>query len=64
MPKLIDPPMGWRYGFPKEIPKSVLESGFSNLLEWLIDNGYPQYELDKFKEEDGSYSGFVFRILG
>ena len=39
---MIDPPSGWKYGFPKvydnkdNIP----------LEEWLLNNGYPQYEID------------------
>ena len=37
--KMIDPPSGWIYGFPKEIPESV-ESDKIN--EWLVNNGYPQ----------------------
>ena len=34
---MIDPPSGWMYGFPKEIPEDV-----DNTTEWLIDNGYPE----------------------
>jgi hypothetical protein len=39
---LIDPPSGWRYGFPKEYnnPDNI------PLQEWLLQNGYPQYEID------------------
>lgn len=40
--KMIDPPSGWMYGFPKEIPKDV-----ENVLEWLIENGYPKDKIDK-----------------
>jgi len=35
--KMIDPPSGWLYGFPKEIPEDI-----DNTTEWLIDNGYPE----------------------
>ena len=35
--KMIDPPSGWKYGFPKEIPEDV-----ENTTQWLIDNGYPK----------------------
>ena len=41
--KMIDPPSGWRYGFPKEIPENV-----TNVKKWLIENGYPQTEIDSF----------------
>jgi hypothetical protein len=37
----IDPPSGWRYGFPK------IWNGQGNPLEWLVANGYPQKEIDQ-----------------
>lgn len=37
----IDPPSGWRYGFPKVIPEGVTDT-----IQWLLDNGYPQSEID------------------
>lgn len=40
----IDPPSGWRYGFPK------IYSGQGNVLEWLVENGYPQKEIDRLGE--------------
>jgi hypothetical protein len=39
--KMIDPPSGWKYGFPKAIPDNV-----ENVKEWLVINGYPQKEID------------------
>lgn len=39
--RMIDPPSGWKYGFPKAIPSTV-----ENVLEWLVENGYPQAEID------------------
>ena len=39
---MIDPPSGWRYGFPKPIPDPRPE----NMTEWFIENGYPR---DKVK---------------
>lgn len=38
---MIDPPSGWKYGFPKAIP-----DGVENVREWLVANGYPQKEID------------------
>lgn len=38
---VIDPPSGWKYGFPKECP-DLLTDGKFNLEQWLIDNGYPE----------------------
>ena len=36
----VDPPSGWKYGFPK------VWNGEGNMRDWLIDNGYPQREID------------------
>lgn len=38
---MIDPPSGWKYGFPKPAPKV----GDLN-DQWWIDNGYPEDKLD------------------
>ena len=40
--KMIDPPSGWKYGFPKEIPEHV-----DNTVQWLIENGYPEAEINR-----------------
>jgi hypothetical protein len=41
---MIDPPSGWRYGFPKIIPKEHQ----SRTLAWLVEQGYPQEEIDAY----------------
>lgn len=38
---MIDPPSGWKYGFPKELPQDVKDT-----KKWLVENGYPQHEID------------------
>ena len=38
---MCDPPSGWKYGFPKPIPDEL-----TNMLEWLVSEGYPQEEID------------------
>lgn len=40
--KMIDPPSGWLFGFPKEIPNEV-----ENVTEWLVENGYPKAKIDE-----------------
>jgi hypothetical protein len=40
---MIDPPEGWLYGFPKEIPEDV-----DNTIKWLVENGYPQSKIDVY----------------
>lgn len=42
--KMIDPPSGWRFGFPKQL---TLQEGQS-IEEWLGENGYPREEIDRF----------------
>jgi hypothetical protein len=39
--RMIDPPNGWLFGFPKEIPEGV-----GDMTAWLLANGYPQREID------------------
>jgi hypothetical protein len=39
--KMIDPPLGWRYGFPKQLPDDV-----KDLRRWLLDQGYPESDVD------------------
>ena len=41
---LIDPPSGWLYGFPKPIPKEERH----RTLAWLVENDYPQKEIDRY----------------
>jgi hypothetical protein len=43
MKRMIDPPSGWRYGFPKVIPNDV-----KDVKGWLVENGYPQWEIDSY----------------
>lgn len=42
---MIDPPKGWRYGFPKPISKECLESDIE-FRKYLVNNGYPDHMLD------------------
>jgi hypothetical protein len=42
---LIDPPMGWRYGFPKKLPDPLPD----NVLEWLFSEGYPRSLYEELK---------------
>lgn len=37
----IDPPSGWKYGFPKILPADV-----TDIRRWLIDNGYPERDIE------------------
>ena len=37
--RIIDPPSGWRYGFPKEYTRKENET----LEEWLLKEGYPEW---------------------
>ena len=42
MTLMVDPPSGWKYGFPKAKPDDV-----TNIIAWLLSEGYPQSEIDK-----------------
>jgi hypothetical protein len=52
MKKYIDPPEGWKYGFPKELP-----DGVEDLEKWFVENGYPRSVIEKY----GNY--FFYRIF-
>ena len=39
--KMIDPPMGWKFGFPRVLPEGV-----ENVTAWLVEQGYPQEVID------------------
>jgi hypothetical protein len=44
--KMIDPPSGWKYDFPKPIPDNV-----TDVLTWLVENGYPKYLIDELGDD-------------
>lgn len=50
MTTYVDPPEGWRYGFPKPFtfPGSILLPGAKEkaLRKWFIDNGYPERDIE------------------
>ena len=56
--RIIDPPSGWMYGFPK--PFNPKEG--QTTKDWLIENGYPEKTIDgygdyfycRFWEEESS----------
>jgi hypothetical protein len=39
---VVDPPSGWRYGFPKKYNPEPEES----LAQWFIKNGYPEEDVE------------------
>jgi hypothetical protein len=54
---MCDPPSGWKYGFPRAIPETVLkemEKEKKGLLapesfyQWLNDCGYPQSLIESY----------------
>lgn len=38
----VDPPAGWKYGFPKVVPNERK----NDMMAWLVEQGYPQEEID------------------
>jgi len=41
---VIDPPSGWKYGFPKPVPKNHEKDEV--LSAWLIEQGYPEKDIE------------------
>ena len=42
MPRMVDPPSGWRYGFPKRWDPVKAP----DLKEWFISEGYPEEDIE------------------
>jgi hypothetical protein len=40
---MIDPPYGWKFGFPKAVPFYVLTP--KDMYEWLEEEGYPKHQI-------------------
>ena len=49
---MVDPPSGWRYGFPKELPEGV-----TDIMSWLTESGYPKHAIESFGES------FPYRVF-
>jgi len=47
MKKWIDPPSGWKYGFPKTFDTE--KDG--DMHTWLVANGYPQEEIEDLGDQ-------------
>ena len=48
MPRImIDPPSGWRYGFPKAYDRTT---DGDDMVTWLVQEGYPQREIDCLRD--------------
>lgn len=49
---IVDPPSGWRYGFPKVFDFKPSHTNLPGeeydmeLKEWFIDNGYPRKDVN------------------
>lgn len=43
----IDPPSGWKYGFPKAVTQEQYKL-ITDLKQWCIDNGYPKAEAHSY----------------
>ena len=41
MVRWVDPPGGWKYGFPK------IWNGEGDIMDWLVQSGYPKREIDR-----------------
>lgn len=61
-PRLIDPPQGWKYGFPKALPDDWDDMSTEEGNQWLIDNGYPKEEVDYWMKSE--MGGIPYRIIG
>ena len=49
---MVDPDMGWKYGFPKPLPKDIENE---DITEWLVENGYPREVIENWKQSELGY---------
>ena len=42
----IDPPSGWQYGFPKQLPPEIDVNDDKAFEDWLRAEGYPEAMMD------------------
>lgn len=40
-----DPPGGWKFGFPKIYDRNE----HPDFYKWIVEEGYPQSEIDRYK---------------
>ena len=43
---IIDPPAGWKYGFPKPMPEEIMDGSIKEFSNWLIKEGYPREDIE------------------
>lgn len=39
---IVDPPEGWRFGFPRQMPNSIDQNDPKQIRAWMLDCGYPE----------------------
>lgn len=44
---MVDPPSGWRYGWPKECPRELVDASDEEFKEWVLDKGYPNHLVEQ-----------------
>jgi hypothetical protein len=42
---IIDPPEGWKHGFPKILPEHLV-GNTDGISTWLVENGYPEEDIE------------------
>lgn len=45
--RYIDPPEGWKYGFPKVLPEEIQTE---EIPDWMVSEGYPIQLIEEFGE--------------
>lgn len=42
----IDPPSGWKFGFPKSVSLEEFNDKKFDFREWLLSNNYPEEDIE------------------
>ena len=43
---MVDPPSGWKFGFPKVVPDNFEVLNWEQKKDWLVSEGYPRKLID------------------
>jgi hypothetical protein len=44
---VVDPPEGWRYGFPKPVPEGYMKMSWEDKKDWYVEQGYPAEKIEE-----------------
>ena len=56
---VVDPPGGWRYGFPMPVPEGYTSMEKEGRIAWFLEQGYPEEDIGLALQYSRFYIGEV-----